>query len=191
MSLKFLNIYKLNMIQLVFIHKLIMAMSCSAALKVGVIQCDILLDEFEEIIRRERCICCRAREYWEIDPVKSHSVDVASTVPTFLEVMAAYNNLLTIAQQVEAASPSGTSRFHQHHHGHDKMFIRDLVDMERKVVAMLHFHPLLNDMHQCYLNYDDAVSYGVELVSTRDDVFATHQTMKYIHHLDQVRDLFK
>jgi hypothetical protein len=165
-------------------------MTNSTALKVGVIQWDILLDKMEQLIASERCICCRTIEYSTIDPTNTcHAMDVAGTVPAFYNVGVAYCNVLALAQQVQAVYPP-EHRYHRQHHGHDKMFIRELLDAERNLLIAMHFHPLLADMHVCFMNYHAAAHYGVELVAC-DEVFVTHQTVSYMKCLDKVRSMFE
>jgi hypothetical protein len=177
------------------IHKLIVniyinKMTNNIALKVGIIQWDILLDKMEQLITSERCICCRTLEYSMIDPTNTfHSMEVAGTVPAFANVGVAYCNVLALAQQVQAVNPL-EHRYHRQSHGHDKMFIRELLDAERNLLVAMHFHPLLADMHLCFMNYHVAARYGVELIAC-DEVFVTHQTVSYMKCLDKVRAMFE
>jgi hypothetical protein len=186
--------YKHVMSERTLIHKLIITydynnkMANNSSLKVGIIQWDILLDKMEQLIRSERCICCRTIEYWMIDPTNAfHSM----YVPVFHDIHLAYSKVFTIAQEVHPVYPlERRYHHHRHNHGHDKTFIRELLDAERNLLVAMHFHPLLADMHVCFMNYHAAAHYGVELIAC-DEVFVTHQTVSYMKCLDKVRDMFE
>ena len=150
-------------------------------LKVAVVQWDSLLDHMEELIGIEKCICCRMVYY--------RGLFARRTISTFEfeQVEKAYCSLVYLSLKVKAL----TSRYcHKHHHGRGRLHIRQLEDAEKKLMFSLHYHPLIKDMHQCYLCYADASHYNVELAAC-DEKFLIKQTMEYVSQLCMMRHLFE
>ena len=163
-------------------HSIMMA----TTLKVAIIQWDSLLDRLEEIIGREKCIVCRAVQYYR---------DFSQTTSTahvyeFQYVQEAYRSLMHLCRAVTATPLVIRYCCHQQNHGRSKVVIRALMDAEKKLMISLHYHPLIKDVHVCYLCYADAVHYNVESAAC-DEMFIIKQTMEYVSQLCTVRRLFE
>ena len=160
------------------------------SLKVAIIQWDILLDVLEDIIRREKCIGCRAVLYHHTYHLLAVDTINALGAHKFEHAYKAYHNLLNLSRVVMEVQK--TTRFfaHQQSHGNNKAFIRELADAETKLMVALHYHPLIKDAHLCYMCYADAFRYNVDPVVC-DEQFQLVQTMEYVERLRKMQRLFE
>ena len=161
------------------------------SLKVAVIQWDILLDRLEETISRQKCIGCRAVQYHRDSDVmvRQDALDVIAHEHEFDQVHKAYLNLLSLSREVKQMPRAIRHCCHQQSHGCNKAFVRELAYAETKLMVALHYHPLIKDVHLCYLCYEDAFHYNVDSVVC-DDLFLMVQTMKYVELLRKMQRLF-
>jgi hypothetical protein len=162
------------------------AMATKPARSLATIQWDVALDEIETIIRKQKCLCCRAAAYYNtIHEIHSNEI-LRAAVPEFGDVYAAYSNLMDTVDGLFSMK----IKCYKQNHGYDKPFLRELARAETNLVVLLHYHPLLRDYHVCFMSFPTAAYYGVELAAC-DDVFMTSVVLAYLSNLVYVRNLFE
>jgi hypothetical protein len=160
-------------------------MAAKSSRSLATIQWDNVLDEIETIIRKQKCLCCRAAQYYNtIHKIHSNEIQWAY-VPEFADVYAAYSNLMNLSDGLISTRP----KCHKQNHGYDKPFMRELARAETNLVVLLHYHPLIRDCHVCFMNFATAAYHGVELAAC-GDVFMTSVVLAYLCNLDHGRSLF-
>ena len=168
----------------VFIENI--AMAAASPLAIATVEWDVMLDELEKLIQREKCLCCRVTDYVDYALYTIHSDNLSkANVPDFGEVNTAFCNLMNLARGLQPLKGHTSKR-----HGKNRMFLRDLARAEINLMVKLHFHSLIKDCHVCFLTYSEAAHYGVELAAC-DDVFLTKQAMDYVSILSTIRYLFE
>jgi hypothetical protein len=154
---------------------------------------DCVLDSLEEVISKEKCVCCRALSYNDIliDLQYYEQTDGDTSFQRVEEVR--LNMISAVCQLVPNALVFGSTEVirgcHRENHGLTKSQVRKLKDAEQQLVGVLHFHPLIREHHVCFLCFAAATEYKVELAVCDTDL-AMKEAMGYACIVEGVRDLY-
>ena len=155
---------------------------------------DCVLDRLEDVVRTEKCICCRMLYYYDI----LHDLEYYEQTDgdtTFQRVEQVRLNMLNVVSDIFpnaivfgcADVIRGCHR--QSQHGLDKPQVRQLKDAEQQLMSALHFHPLIREQHVCFLCFAAVSEYKVELAMCDTDL-AMKEAMGYAYILEGIRDLY-
>jgi hypothetical protein len=167
----------------------------STSAKILSIYWDCVLDSLEEVICKEKCVCCRALSYNDI-LLDLEYYDQTDGDTTFQRVQQVRLDMLIVVSQLfpnatvfGAMDVECPTACHHQNHGLGKPQIRKLKDAEQQLIGALHFHPLIREHHVCFLCFAAASEYKVELAMCDTDL-AMKEAMGYASILEGVRDLY-
>ena len=156
---------------------------------------DCVLDSLEDVICKEKCICCRALSYNDIllDLMYYEQTDGDTT---FCRVQEVRRNMLSVVSELfpnaivfGSMDVECQTQCHNQNHGLAKPQVRKLKDAEQQLIGALHFHPLIREHHVCFLCFALAAEYKVEL-SMCDTDLAMKAAMGYAQILEGIRNLY-
>ena len=155
----------------------------ASSVRIASIYWDGVLDQIDAIIPLYKCICCRMSKYNEMLNLSN-----AEHTTEFEHVEQLVRNLQELLRKTR---PQHIRRRCHRHSDIDKWTKREFAAAESRLVVALHFHPLVDKHHICYMQYATATHYGVELTACDHQDLVTRDTMNYICILQDVRKLFR